>query len=58
MKIGLRLVDEEELIVDFKNRVVRTNCGDFYMDYDIPFDDLFELVDYIKKNEKEMKEAK
>lgn len=56
MKIGqMRLIDEEHLIVDFKNRVVSTNCGDFYMDYDIPFDDLFELVDYIKETEKEAK---
>ena len=58
MKTGLGMVDNEELIVDFKNRVVSTNCGDFYMDTDILFDELFELVDYIKKTEREMKEDK
>ena len=52
----LRISGDPYLIEDFKNRVVRTNCGDSYLDYDIPFDDLFELVDYIKKTEKEMKE--
>lgn len=55
MKTGLRLIDEGHLIVDFKNRVVSTDCGDFFMDTDMPFDDLFEIVDYIKKIEKEAK---
>ena len=52
----LRISGDPYLIEDFKNRVVRTNCGDYYLDYDIPFDDLFKLVDYIKKTEREMKE--
>lgn len=59
IRIGrFRLKGEPYLIEDFKNRVVTTNCGDSYLDYDIPFDELFELVDYIKKTEKEMKEGK
>ena len=59
IRIGrFRLEDDAKLIPDFKNRVVATNCGDFYLDYDISFDELFELVDYIKKTEREIKEDK
>ena len=43
------------LVADFDRKVVRTNCGDFYLDYEISFDDLFKFVDYIKKCEKELK---
>lgn len=43
------------LIADFKERTVRTVCGDFYYDYDISFDDFFrfakqiEAIDIIQK---------
>lgn len=56
MKIGqMREMDDDLLIADFKKRVVSTNCGDFYLDYEISFDDLFKFVDYIKKCERELK---
>lgn len=42
------------LYADFKNRVVRTNCGDFYYDYDISFDDLFIFSDYVKNMDNEI----
>lgn len=40
------------LIVDFKNRTVTTNCGDFYYGYDISFDDFIKFADYIKEQDK------
>lgn len=41
-------VSDAILYADFKNRVVRTNCGEFCYDYDISFDDLFMFIDYVK----------
>lgn len=42
------------LTADFKNRTVRTNCGDFYYDYDIDFDGLFRFVEQVKQMDKEI----
>lgn len=48
-------IDSILLMANFVDRTVRTNCGDFYYDYEIPFDDLFRFVDHIKKMEKHIK---
>lgn len=45
-------IDSFLLVANLADRTVRTNCGDFYYDYEIPFDDLYKFVDYIKKMEK------
>lgn len=44
--------DEDSILLqaDFKNGCVTTNCGDFYFDYDIPFDDFIKFAKFIKKN--------
>ena len=51
--------DEEErnsdnyiLIADFDKRVVTTNYGDFYYDYDISFDDFLKFAKHIEKEDK------
>lgn len=43
-----------QLIADFKRRTVRTNCGDFYYDYDIDFDGLFSFVEQVKQMDKKI----
>ena len=43
-----------QLIADFKRRIVSTNCGDFYYDYDIDFDGLFSFVEQVKQMDKEI----
>lgn len=55
-----KLYDDEEakdsdsytLIADFDKRVVSTNCGDFYHDYDISFDDFLKFARHIEKEVK------
>ena len=55
-----KLYDDEEakdsdsysLIADFDKRVVSTNCGDFYYDYDISFDDFLKFAKHIEKEDK------
>lgn len=39
---------------DFVNKIVLTNCGDFYYDYSIPFEDFIKFADYIKNRLQEM----
>lgn len=41
------------LVANFEDREVSTNCGDFYYDYSIPFDDLFKFVEQIKEMDKD-----
>lgn len=43
------------MTADFENRTVRTNCGDFYYDYDISFDDFIKFAHFIEKEEKRLK---
>ena len=46
----LRLKDEDTylLVADFKEKEVRTNCGDFYYDYSISFDDFIKFAHFIE----------
>ena len=44
--------DDYILIADFDKRVVSTNCGDFYYDYDISFDDFLKFARHIEKQDK------
>ena len=46
------------LVADFDRKVVSTNCGDFYLDYEISFDDLFKYVDFLKQYLSEMEKSK
>ena len=41
-----------QLLIKFDKEHVETNCGDFYYDYSISFDDIIELADYIKSRRK------
>lgn len=43
------------MIADFERRVVGTNCGDFYYDYEIGFDDFIKFAHFIEKEEKRLK---
>lgn len=36
--------DGDNLIIDYENEVVRTNCGDYYYDYGISFKKIKELA--------------
>ena len=40
------------LYADFKEKCVTTNCGDFYYDYSISFDDFIKFAEFIKENRK------
>ena len=40
-------------LINFDTEEVETNCGDFYYDYSISFDNIIKLADYIKANRKE-----
>lgn len=40
-----------KLLIDFDKREVTTNCGDFYYDYSIGFDDIIKVAEYIKSKE-------
>ncbi len=42
-----------DLLIDFKNREVSTNCGDFYYDYTFSFDDIIKVTEYIKEEGEE-----
>lgn len=54
----LRLPEQDDdcylLIADFENREVRTNCGDFYYDYGIGFDDFVKFAKHIEKQDKRL----
>lgn len=39
-------------IADFNKREVCTNCGDFYYDYSINFDDFIKFAKFIEKQDK------
>lgn len=41
-----------QFLIDFDNEVVETNCGDYYYDYSISFDNIIKLADYIKTTRK------
>lgn len=43
------------LLADFKEREVRTNCGDFYYDYSISFDDFIKFAHLIENQERKLK---
>lgn len=43
-------IDTALLYADFDTGYVRTNCGDFYYDYDISFDDFLKFAEFIKMN--------
>ena len=42
------------LVADFKNRIVMTNCGDFYYDYSINFDDFIKFAKYIEETDRKL----
>lgn len=42
------------LAADFKNRIVMTNCGDFYYDYSIDFDDFIKFAKYIEDTDRKL----
>lgn len=56
----LRLVDSFDddskdtylLTADFTKREVRTNCGDFYYDYSIGFDDFIKFANLVDNKDK------
>lgn len=37
-----------QFLINFDEEYVETNCGDSYYDYEILFDDIIKLADYIK----------
>lgn len=39
-------------IADFDNREIETNCGDFYYDYGVSFDDFFKFAKEVEKMDK------
>lgn len=41
--------DSTLFTIDWKGEAVRTECGDFYYDYDISFEDIKRLYETIKK---------
>lgn len=45
--------DSYLLIADFDKKEVTTNCGDFYYDYSISFDDFIKFARYIEERKKE-----
>lgn len=45
--------DEVLLWADFENGCVCTNCGDYYYDYSISFDDFIKFAEFIKKERKD-----
>lgn len=47
--------DEVLLWADFENSCVRTDCGDYYYDYSIPFDDFIKFAEFIKKEQERKK---
>lgn len=49
--------DAYNLLIDFENREVTTNCGDFYYDYTVSFDDFIKVAEYIKEKEMRNNEA-
>ena len=36
------------LIADMERKVVITNCGDFYYDYEIPFEDFIRFTKFLE----------
>lgn len=42
------------LVADFKTRTVTTNCGDFYYDYSIDFDDFIKFAKYIEETDRKL----
>ncbi len=42
--------DDTLLSADYEHGEVRTNCGDGYMDYNIPFDSFLKFADFIKEH--------
>lgn len=53
MKIALLEEDMEttKLYADFERRVIRTECGDSYMDYEISFDDFIKFAKLVDKED-------
>lgn len=53
MKIALLEEDMEitRLHADFERRVIRTECGDSYMDYEISFDDFIKFAKLVDKED-------
>lgn len=52
----VKLTDDDGVILltaDFNEKTVRTDCGDFYYDYNISFDDFIKFAHFIEKEEKE-----
>ena len=41
-----------QFLIDFDKEEVVTNCGDYYYDYSISFDNIIKLADYIKSRRK------
>lgn len=42
------------LYADFERGYVRTNCGDFYYDYEISFEDFIKFAKFIKRNRRKL----
>lgn len=47
-----------QFLIDFDKEEVETNCGDFYYDYSISFDNIIKLADYIKSRRNNGKETR
>lgn len=57
-KATKQLADEENRVLFYallEEGFVRTNCGDFYYDYDISFDDFIKFAEFIKKERRDGK---
>ena len=48
---GAKYPETYNLLIDFDKREVSTNCGDFYYDYSISFDDFIKVAEFIKAKE-------